>query len=83
MAHYVQQKLARTHYAPCAPGRLVGPLTNNAMVTVLYEDTGCVYRGVRISDSCLNCPLSECRYDNLEPAATFVKHAEERKKTGV
>ena len=77
MVHWVQQKLARTQYAPCAPGQLIGPLTNNAMVTTIYEDTGCVYRGVRISVTCLECPLSECRYDNLELAAAFVKHMKE------
>ncbi len=75
MAHKVFDKLARTRYAPLAPCPIVGPLTNNSRgeARALYRDEGCSFRGVLISEKCVECPLSQCRYDGLGPAIEFVK----------
>ena len=35
----------------------------------LYQNTGCndILSGLRISDNCLRCPLSACKYDDPGP----------------
>jgi len=36
-------------------------------------DQGCSYRGVRISTTCLTCPLQECKLDNIKWANVFIQ----------
>lgn len=73
--HRVYDKPGETTYAPMAPQPIVGPLTNNSRgeSRTDYRDTGCVFRKVRISYKCTECPLSVCQYDNREPAIAFAK----------
>lgn len=85
--HYVAQKLSRTRYAPLAPSSnpFPGPLTNNSRgeARTVYADRGCVFYNIRISDSCLECPLSVCKYDDPAKALEFIKRARELARAGV
>jgi hypothetical protein len=38
-----------------------------------YADTGCSERGEVISTSCLECPLPQCKYDDLEGATEWLQ----------
>ena len=49
-----------------------GPLTNNTGAK-FHPDEGCTYKGVRISHSCLTCPLEECKHDNRVYADRFIE----------
>ncbi len=75
MSHRVYDKAGSTTYAPGAPHPIVGPLTNNSVgeTRTRYRDQGCSFRGVLVSEKCVECPLSACRYDEPEPAIEFAK----------
>jgi len=58
-------------YSPSSPTSIsYGALTRNIIV---QEDEGCWHNGVEVSDSCLTCPLSQCKHDEGDGASHFIE----------
>lgn len=66
------KKYTPVKYTPNMPFQWQGPPVQS-YAGEEWKDTGCRHRGVQISTSCLDCPLQECKLDNVKWADLFIR----------